>query len=575
MKRLIYKTVAIALVALPLTGCLEEVDPMGYNDRVSKDQVSDAPGSYDNFVGSITTNLCGQNLYTNFFGASLTSYPYDFGYPGMLLLTEAAGNDFVPTGGNNPLQYWYTNSVGITAGYAICQVPWTCFYIQIKNCNEVLSLAGEEPEADKVTGAGIAHAMRAMYYMTLGQMYCQKPYTVDPQALTVPIVTENTELSAADNNPRATQEVLFNTLILPDLDKAEGYLAGYSRSDKYTPDVSVVYGLKARAYLYMGQWALAEEYAKKAMAGYGMMSQNEYLDRETGFNTPNGSWMFAGRFKSDDPTIIDNDADSSWGSLMVTDMEHHASSSCGYAANYGCPSTIDYHLYQTIPDTDFRKLLWVDFEAGLAAQSLKANSPTYAEDCEALLGKYTDYPTWLQQLPNSNDYGIGGVSMKFRPNGGLAGRQNQYVGFLVSVPLMRVEEMKLIEAEAAGMQSEARGIALLTAFAQTRDPQYVYGRHNEAYGNNATSAFQNEVWWQRRVELWGEGFSMFDVKRLQKGIIRSYAGSNHVSPYKWNLDQTPSWMTFMIGGTDPTYNIGIIQNPTPTSPTGDSPEHVW
>ncbi len=575
MKRLIYKTVAIALVALPLTGCLEEVDPMGYNDRVSKDQVSDAPGSYDNFVGSITTNLCGQNLYTNFFGASLTSYPYDFGYPGMLLLTEAAGNDFVPTGGNNPLQYWYTNSVGITAGYAICQVPWTCFYIQIKNCNEVLSLAGEEPEADKVTGAGIAHAMRAMYYMTLGQMYCQKPYTVDPQALTVPIVTENTELSAADNNPRATQEVLFNTLILPDLDKAEGYLAGYSRSDKYTPDVSVVYGLKARAYLYMGQWALAEEYAKKAMAGYGMMSQNEYLDRETGFNTPNGSWMFAGRFKSDDPTIIDNDADSSWGSLMVTDMEHHASSSCGYAANYGCPSTIDYHLYQTIPDTDFRKLLWVDFEAGLAAQSLKANSPTYAEDCEALLGKYTDYPTWLQQLPNSNDYGIGGVSMKFRPNGGLAGRQNQYVGFLVSVPLMSVEEMKLIEAAAAGMQSEARGIALLTAFAQTRDPQYVYGRHNEAYGNNATSAFQNEVWWQRRVELWGEGFSMFDVKRLQKGIIRSYAGSNHVSPYKWNLDQTPSWMTFMIGGTDPTYNIGIIQNPTPTSPTGDSPEHVW
>lgn len=574
MKRLIYKTVAIALVALPLTGCLEEVAPMGYNDRVSKDQVSDAPGSYDNFVGSITTNLCGQNLYTNFFGASLTSYPYDFGYPGMLLLTEAAGNDFVPTGGNNPLQYWYSNSVGITAGYAICQVPWTCFYIQIKNCNEVLSLAGEEPDADKVTGAGIAHAMRAMYYMTLGQMYCQKPYTVDPQALTVPIVTENTELSAADNNPRATQEVLFNTLILPDLDKAESYLAGYSRSDKYTPDVSVVYGLKARAYLYMGQWALAEEYAKKAMAGYGMMSQDEYLDRETGFNTPNGSWMFAGRFKSDDPTIIDNDADSSWGSLMVTDMEH-TSSSCGYAANYGCPSTIDYHLYQTIPDTDFRKLLWVDFEAGLAAQSLQANSPTYVEDCEALLGKYTDYPTWLQQLPNSNDYGIGGVSMKFRPNGGLAGRQNQYVGFLVSVPLMRVEEMKLIEAEATGMQSEARGIALLTAFAQTRDPQYVYGRHNEAYGNNATSAFQNEVWWQRRVELWGEGFSMFDVKRLQKGIIRSYAGSNHITPYKWNLDQTPSWMTFMIGGTDPTYNIGIIQNPTPTSPTGDSPEHVW
>lgn len=572
MKRLIYKATAITLVALPMTGCLEDVVPQ--SNIVSKDQVADAPGSYDNFVGAITNNLCGQNLYTGFFGQSLTSYPYDFGYPGMILITESAGNDFVPTGANNPLIYWYENSVGLQAGYAICQVPWTCFYIQIKNCNEVLSLAGENPEGDKVTGAGIAHAMRAMYYMTLGQMYCQKPYTVDPQALTVPIVTEKTELSSADNNPRATQEVLFNTLILPDLDEAERQLAGYSRPDKYTPDVSVVYGLKARAYLYMGQWALAEEFAKKAMAGYGMMSQAEYLDRETGFNTPNGSWIFAARFKADDPTILDNDADSSWGSLMVADMEHTASS-CGYAANYGCPSTIDYHLFQTIPESDFRKRLWVDFRDGVTAASLNPSSATYEADCEALLGKYTDYPTWLQQLPNSNDYGIGGVSMKFRPNGGLAGRQNQYVGFLVSVPLMRVEEMKLIEAEAAGMQNEGRGISLLTQFALTRDPDYVYGRHNEAYGNNASSAFQNEVWWQRRVELWGEGFSMFDVKRLQKGIIRSYAGTNHITPYRWNIQQTPSWMTFMIGGTDPTYNIGIVQNPTPTSPTGDSPEHVW
>ena len=32
---------------------------------------------------------------------------------------------------------------------------------------------------------------------------------------------------------------------------------------------------------------------------------------------------------------------------------------------------------------------------------------------------------------------------------------------------------------------------------------------------------QNELWWQRRVELWGEGFATFDIKRLQKGIIRS------------------------------------------------------
>ena len=38
--------------------------------------------------------------------------------------------------------------------------------------------------------------------------------------------------------------------------------------------------------------------------------------------------------------------------------------------------------------------------------------------------------------------------------------------------MMRVEEMYLIEAEAAGMQDESRGIALLTTFAKSRDTSY-------------------------------------------------------------------------------------------------------
>ena len=44
-------------------------------------------------------------------------------------------------------------------------------------------------------------------------------------------------------------------------------LAGYNRSDVYTPDLSVVYGLKARAYLTMEDWANAEKYAKQAQTG--------------------------------------------------------------------------------------------------------------------------------------------------------------------------------------------------------------------------------------------------------------------------------------------------------------------
>ena len=166
---------------------------------------------------------------------------------------------------------------------------------------------------------------------------------------------------------------------------------------------------------------------------------------------------------------------------------------------------------------------------------------------------------------------VGGLELKFRTAGGDAGRDNQYIGFTVAVPLMRVEEMYLIEAEATGRQNEAEGIALLTAFAKTRDANYVYGIHNEAYGNTTTSPFVNECWWQRRVELWGEGFATLDIKRLQKGIVRNYPGTNHTENYRWNSVTTPTWMNTCIVQTETNYNTACTNNPEPVPPTGDSP----
>ena len=143
----------------------------------------------------------------------------------------------------------------------------------------------------------------------------------------------------------------------------------------------------------------------------------------------------------------------------------------------------------------------------------------------------------------------------------------------MAVPLMRVEEMYLIEAEAAGRLNEAEGIELLTAFAKTRDENYIYGQHNEAYFNTNTSAFLNEVWWQRRVEFWGEGLATKDIKRLQKGVIRSYPGTNHPETYRYNKESTPDWMNLCIVQTETNYNTGFnTNNPEPDYPTGDSPE---
>lgn len=565
MKKIFLFASLAALGMTSLTGCIKEIEPQ--SSYVTVDQAANATGAFQNFVDAITNTMAGKFVYS----ASSQS-PYDYGYTSFFLMRDVMGQDItIEDTSSEWYTTWYTCGTGLGPLYAVCQYPWTYFYGWIKSCNDVLSMAGTEPSEEHKSGAGIAYAMRAMFYMDLAQMFAQKSYAFDKNAETVPLVLETTSVSDLATNPRATNEVMW-AQILSDLDKAETYLADYTRSDVYTPDLSVVYGLKARAYLIMEDWPNAEKYAKMAQEGYTALTESQYTSRTSGFNTPDGnnSWMFAVRFKDDDPCILQNDGDSSWGSQMIIEV---SASGCGYAANYGTPKRIDYHLYQTIPATDFRKKCFVDFAI---------DDMSDADAVEAL-SAYSDVPEGLLTTAGATpSQKVGGLELKFRPANGE--HANQYAAFTVSVPLMRVEEMILIEAEAAGMQSEARGIQLLTNFAKTRDPEYVYGKHtNDTYGNNHATGFQNEVWWQRRVELWGEGFATYDIKRYDKGIIRSYANTNHIKGYRWNYggynvnsgNVHPDWMDFCIVGTETDYNAACTNNPTPIMPTSDSSEFTW
>lgn len=558
MKKLILYITGISALILP-TSCIQEFEPQG--DSVSSDQAANAPGSYDNFVSSLTSAISGK--FT--FSGSKYQQPNDFGYTGFYLIRDVMGQDMVAVN-NNWFSTWYQCGVGLAPIYLNCQQPWTYYYSEIYACNTVLKLAGENPDENKITGAGIAHCMRAMCYLELAQMYAPKPYAADKSALTVPIIPENLNLSEATENPRVSNEEMYK-YILDNLDMAEEQLKDYVRPDKTTPDVSVVYGYKARTYLLMEDWVNAEKYAKLAQEGYSIMTAEQYTDRVNGFNNANytNSWMLTCGFKSDDPCITYNDGDSSWGTWMICEFPS-GSDGLGYLNSYGGANLIDRHLYETIPATDARKKCYIDF-------ALDELDPV--EDKEEIieaLKAYSDVPENVYGTGLCQDQ-FGGIPMKFRSANG--NHTTNQVGYCVDLPMMRVEEMILIEAEAAGMQNESKGIQILTDFAKTRDPEYVYGSHNEAYNNFSTPALRNEIWWQRRVEFWGEGLATFDIKRLQKGIIRSYPGTNHVAGYRWNTDQPADWMTLCIIQTESNYNGGIINNPTPIAPTGDSPEHTW
>ena len=103
--------------------------------------------------------------------------------------------------------------------------------------------------------------------------------------------------------------------------------------------------------------------------------------------------------------------------------------------------------------------------------------------------------------------------------------------------MMRVEEMYLIEAEATAHTNPAAGKELLEKFVtEYRDAEYKCES-----ANIVDACFQ-----QKRIEFWGEGITFFDYKRLNKGVDRTYEGSNFKDGTRFKTTGRPGWMNFII-----------------------------
>ena len=75
MNRIMIKAAIVMFVGVTLSGCIEEVDPQ--SSTVTKEQVLNARGAFDNLVSAITSSLNGEFTYSGNDGTD----PYDFGYP--------------------------------------------------------------------------------------------------------------------------------------------------------------------------------------------------------------------------------------------------------------------------------------------------------------------------------------------------------------------------------------------------------------------------------------------------------------------------------------------------------------
>lgn len=464
--------------------------------------------------------------------------PDDWGVLMMLYCNDVESADAcLPDSGYN----WFSvcgEYSSRNAAYRNPTIRYRTPYMIIANANDFIAGFPEDVEdAASLYMIAQAKALRAYAYMQLAANF-QFGYTTfsaadvydASKAPCVPICSPDVPDPA--NNPRASVGEIYD-LIMKDLNEAVEGLEGYDRPSKMYINQNVAYGLRARAELTMGKYADAAADAEKAAEGFTPASIEE-VSHPAFMDISEHNWIWGFDMTADNAKTFRYATSSSW---------LRSFSAWAYAAGAGCYTMINKILYDKIPDSDVRKGWWVNEELySPLLDGLTWDGGSQGSASGQAIPEFA-YDDKLAFLPYTN------VKFGCDPIGTTDNAEDS--------PLMRVEEMILIQAEAYardGQVDKARGI--LDEFVKTyRDPSYVSA--------NSGRDFLDEVWFQRRVELWGEGFGIIDTKRLNKPMVRFLGTpeSTNIAPaFRFNIAANDGWLNMRFTNGELNTNFGIVDN---------------
>lgn len=370
-------------------------------------------------------------------------------------------------------------------GYRRTSTMWTQLYYTISATNKVIgTLKAAEPTPEIESMLGQAYGLRAYAYYYLVNLY-QHPYKKNPDAKGVPIYTDvATEFVLG----RAPVKDIY-TLISGDLNKAYALLKE-KEFNKLQVNKNVVATLYSNVLLFLGDYAEAAKYADYAKQGVTLSTAEELMG---GFEDVNGM----------NGIIWGEDINAETSYMYASFQSHVCSYSKGYGGAVGFRKLGASALVNKIASNDIRKG-WFGFNAAYNTLNVDFS-----------------YEVGLGLTPY--------IQNKFRnPDGQLGG------DFI----MMRVEEAYFLAAEAyylAGNEASAK--QSLQDVMSIRIPGYTCTLSGDA--------LYQEICWQKRIEMWGEGRRLFDAKRRGETIDRS-ASTNHaldlpsydaLAPYKADEDK--------------------------------------
>lgn len=497
------KIFAALLAGAMMAGCNDlDTEPQG--NTITSDQKEEVTKNDPSKVFGSITGLAGYlTEFGSLTGGSSSEEQWDIGFPALLIQMDQRGMD-VPS--LNTGYNWYFVSQRLADGLNTSDpnaAMWLYNYKSIRSANAIIgSMKPSDADADAALSPEAlfylaqAYTFRAYSYLYLAQSY-QFTYVGSEDKPCVPVITEvNQEQAALDGLALSTVREVYEQIV-NDLNIAIDYFGRTSVTRESVLELgakrlasqAVAYGIRARANLIMNKWADAAADAQAAIGAFDGAPLSIAEASRPGFNDMNASnWMW-GIYVAETDRVVTTG--------ICNFPSHMGSFSYGYATAVGCWKWINKLLFESINRSDCRRGWWLD-EDGKSA-NLDAAHQSYLTSKGATARvqcKFDAYNGVINTSVNASD-----------------------------VPLMRVEEMYYILAEATGMQNLESGKQLLDQFViEYRDPEF-------ASAATTPAEFQDEVWKQRRIEFWGEGMSYYDMLRLKKPLDRVGGGYDATITY--------------------------------------------
>lgn len=451
-------------------------------------------------------NPAFSRAFVNGFYSWLVSYGGDhdlYGHLSCLCDLEIMGQDVAINGTWGYGTYDINHDFGAET-WARARYMWEVYFTLIKKCNEVIDLYGaEDPENGTLKGyLGEAYALRAFAYTYLMLLYQDPVEGSTPNekfrsdAPAVPIIYATRDGFSAEE----ANAVSGRNTLADVMNEVERNIAlALPLLEGYERSSKNEVNYQVAQGIAARYYLFTQQWDKAITAARAA---------QEGFDLMNESRLMSGFMKIEDNEVLwgfDHNTETS--TVYASFYSHWSNDSPGYGGIGLSVHCIDRSLYDQIPSSDYRKALFNGADGDPAAKTPGAQL-AYASR------KFGYDPDWCQD----------------------------YI-------FMRKAEMILIEAEAHARLGDGQAADALKPLMAARDPQW-----------SGSEVTVEDVLLQRRIELWGEGFSYYDLRRNGLGVDRKYDGTNHaIEAQRAFPAHTASW-NFQIPLSEIQNNANISED---------------